>query len=201
MKVLSFILVAGLLMAASVLNIFDELELPKDEAETKVMESFGRGILVTDYDFVKKARSLPESVRVEGARQLVRFAKEYTQSDNFKKQYKTWRDQELGYKQKKKGFGIPNPMKMIDKAIDKQVNKGEDDKKLPADPNELIKKRLTKFMDISATVDFDAQLNGSQFANPDYERKSDQWKMCYRAGKAVITAAREEVAAWLKELE
>jgi hypothetical protein len=201
MKVLSIILVAGLLMAASVLNIFDELEFSKDQAETKVMESFGRGILSTDYDIVKKARSLPESMQVEGARQLVRFAKEYTQSAGFKKQYARWRDQELGYKQKKKGLGIPNPMKMIDKAIDKQINKGEDDKKLPADPDELIKKRLTKFMEISATVDFDAQLNGSMFANPEYEKKSDQWKMCYRAGKAVITAAREEVAAWLKELE
>jgi hypothetical protein len=201
MKVLSFILVAGLLMAASVVNIFDELEFPKDQAGKMVIQSFGRGILSTDYDLVKKARSLPESVRVEGARQLVRYAKEYTQSAGFKKEYKSWRDQELGYKQKKKGFGIPNPMKMIDKAIDKQLNKGEDDKKLPEDPNELIKKRLTKFMEISATVDFDAKLEGSMFANPDYEKKSDQWKQCYRAGKAVITAAREEVTAWLKELE
>ena len=90
---------------------------------------------------------------------------------------------------------------MLDKAIDKQLNKGDDDKKMPADPNELIKKRLEKFMEISATVDFDATLNDlRQFNNPEYEKKSDQWKMCYRAGKAVITAAREEVAAWLKEL-
>jgi hypothetical protein len=56
-------------------------------------------------------------------------------------------------------------------------------------------------MEISATVDFEAKLEGSMFANPEYEKKSDQWKQCYRAGKAVITAAREEVTAWLKELE
>jgi hypothetical protein len=201
MKVLGFILAAGLLMAASVLNIFDELEFSRDQAGTKVIESFGRGILSTDYDIVKKARSLPEAARVEGARQLVRFAREYTQTTEFKKQYSRWRDEQLGYKQKKKGLGSLNPMKMIDKAIDKQLNKGDDDKKYPANPDELIKKRLQSFMEISATVDFDAELNGSMFANPEYEKKTDQWKMCFRAGKAVIAAAREEVTTWLKELE
>jgi hypothetical protein len=201
MKRLVWILGAVVLMsAATVADIFSDLEFERGSAEKKVIESFGWGYLNTDYDVVKKARSLPEAAQVEGARQLVRFAKEYTQSAEFKKQYTRWRDEQLGYKQKKKGFGIPNPMKMIDKAIDKQMNKGEDDKKMPADPNELIKKRLEKFMEISATVDFEATLNGTQFANPEYEKKSDQWKMCYRAGKAVIAAAREEVATWLKEL-
>lgn len=199
MKLLGFILLAGMLMAASVVNIFDELEFSRDQAEGKIIESFGRGILITDYDIVKKARSLSETARVEGARQLIRHAKEYTQTAAFKKQYSHWRDIQLGYKQKKK-LGIPNPMKMIDKAIDKQMNKGEDDKKYPADPAELIKKRLQSFLDISATVDFDATLNGEQFANPENEKKSDQWKMCYRAGKTVIAAAREEVELWLKEL-
>ncbi len=201
MRVLSLILAAALLMSAAVVDIFDQLEFGKEAAEQKIIESFGWGYLNTDYDVVKKARSLPEGAQVEGARQLVRYAKEYTQSEEFKKKYSRWRDEQLGYKQKKKGLGSLNPMKMIDKAIDKQLNKGDDDKKMPADPNELIKKRLEKFLDISSTVDFEARLNGSQFANPEYEKKSDQWKMCYRAGKAVIAAAREEVAAWLKELQ
>src|SRR5262245_37560646 len=131
MKVLSFILVAGLLMAASVWNIFDELEFSRDQAATKIIESFGRGTLVTDYDVVKKARSLPVTARVEGARQLIAYVREYTQSAEFKKQYARWRDEQLGYKQKKKGLGSLNPMKMIDKAIDKQLNKGDDDKKYP----------------------------------------------------------------------
>lgn len=203
MKSLVWILGAVVLMSASVAtvaDIFSDLEFERGSAQKKIIESFGWGYLNTDYDVVKKARSLPEAMQVEGARQLVRYAKEYTESADFKKQYARWRDEQLGYKQKKKGFGIPNPMKMIDKAIDKQVNKGDDDKKMPADPNELIKKRLEKFMEISATVDFEATLNGYQFANPEYEKKSDQWKMCYRAGKAVISAAREEVAKWLKEL-
>lgn len=92
-------------------------------------------------------------------------------------------------------------MKLIDKAIDKQLNKGDDNKKYPVNADELIKSRLESFMEISATVDFNAELNGSMFANPEYEKKTDQWKMCFRAGKAVIAAAREEVAIWLKELQ
>ena len=201
MKRLAWILGAVVLMSATVADIFSDLEFGREAAEQKIMQSFGWGYLNTDYDVVKKARSLPEAAQVEGARQLVRFAKDYTQTAAFKKQYARWRDEQLGYKQKKKGFGIPNPMKMLDKAIDKQLNKGNDDKKYPANPDELIKKRLQSFMEISATVDFDATLNGSMFANPEYEKKSDQWKMCFRAGKAVIAAAREEVATWLKELE
>jgi|GEM_PF-844589 hypothetical protein len=200
MKVLSFILMAGMLMAAAVVNIFEELDFSREKAAEKIIESFGRGFLVTEYDVVKKAKALPESARVEGARQLVRYAREYTKSDEFKKKYATWRDEQLGYKQKKKGLGGLNPLKAIDKAIDKQLNKGDDEKKFPANPDDLVKKRLEKFMEISATVDFDARLNGSQFANPEYEKQSDEWKQCYRAGKAVIEAAREEVAAWLKEL-
>ncbi len=39
------------------------------------------------------------------------------------------------------------------------------------------------------------------FANPDYEAKDGQWKMCFRAGRGVVEAAREEAQAWLKELE
>lgn len=201
MKKLSLILVAGLLMAASVIDIFDQLEFSKDKADEKIMQSFGWGYLNTDHDVVKKAKNLPEAAQVGGARQLVRYAREYTQSAEFKKKYSTWRDEQLGYKQKKKGLGSLNPMRMIDKAIDKQLNKGDDDKKMPTDPNELIKKRLEKFMEISATVDFEATLTGSQFTNPEYEKKSDQWKMCYRAGKAVIAAAREEVALWLKDIQ
>jgi hypothetical protein len=65
----------------------------------------------------------------------------------------------------------------------------------------MVKQRLQEFLDISKTVDFDAELQGSMFKNPAYERKSAQWKMCYRAGKEVVEAAREEADKWLKELQ
>src|SRR5688572_21091491 len=122
MKKLSLVLVAGLLMAASVADIFDQLEFSKEKAEEKIMQSFGWGYLNTDYDVVKKAKSLPEAAQVEGARQLIGYAREYTKSEEFKKKYSGWRNEQLGYKQKKKGLGSLNPMRMIDKAIDKQLN-------------------------------------------------------------------------------
>lgn len=205
MKRLSLLVLAGVLMSASVMmNIFDELEFGKDDAEKQVVSVFGQGYFYPNYDVVKKARSLPEVVRVEGARQLIRFAKEYTQSDAFKSEYSQWRKEKLGYTAgsvTKKKFSLKNPMKMLENAVDKKLNKSDDEKKIPADPNVLVKQRLNEFLELSGSVDFDAKVSSRMFVNPEYEAKSREWKMCFRAGKAVITAAREEVQAWLKELE
>lgn len=201
MRLFGLISLACLLMAATVvLDIFDDLSCSRDLAKEKIVESFGRGSFAAGSELVQKARQLPEAAQAEGARQLVRFAREYTQTSAFKKQYARWRNEQLGYKQKKKP-GILNPMKMLDKAVDKQLNKGDDEKRIPSDPEILIRQRLQEFLDIAATVDFDATLSGRMFSNPAYESKSPQWKMCYRAGKAVITAAEEEVREWLKEIE
>jgi hypothetical protein len=77
-------------------------------------------------------------------------------------------------------------------------------KDYPENPNPLIAKRLREFLDLSAGVDFAAQLksqNGRMvFENPAYESKGAQWKMCFRAGREATTAARAAVQAWLKEL-
>lgn len=199
MKSISVLVLAIAIMAATVTNIFEDLSFSEDDAKENIIASFGGGFISTSYEVLKKAKGLPVEMKVAGTRQLIRFAKEYSQSGEFQKKYTKWRNERLGYKKKK--FGIPNPMKMIDNAIDKQINKADDEKRFPADANVLIKQRLKEFLDVSATVDFDARLNGSMFANPEYEAKSDQWKMCFRAGKAVVEAAREEAKAWLKELE
>jgi hypothetical protein len=75
---------------------------------------------------------------------------------------------------------------------------------MPADPLVLVAQRLHKFLDVSADVDFSAKLVGSgteaTFANADYQQKPGDWKMCYRAGKEAVTAARADAANWLKEL-
>ncbi|PWU00728.1 MAG: hypothetical protein C5B52_08405 [Bacteroidetes bacterium] len=193
---------AGFLMAATaVMNIFDELETTQDKAKETLVSAFGSGNFSASYDLVKKARSLPVELRVEGARQLIRFAKDYTRTEEFKDQYKRWRQEMLGGGRRPKKFGIPNPMKVLDNAIDKQLNKSDTEKKVPADPNEMLKMRLQEFLDVSATVDFGAQVSGGRFVKSEYESKSPQWKMCYRAGKDVIQVAREEAQVWLKELE
>lgn len=191
--------IAIVLMAArAVDSIFESLQLSQEKARTMIMESFGRRIVAPGYDYVKKARALPVEIRVQGVHQLIKYAKEYSATEEFKKEYTRWRNEQLGYRRKK---GLTNPFKMLDNAVDKQLNKLDDEKRMPSDPNELIKTRLEEFLDISATVDFDAQLNGRAFADPAYESKSPQWKLCYRAGKEVVEAAREDAQAWLKELE
>ena len=74
----------------------------------------------------------------------------------------------------------------------------------PADYKEMIKARLQKYLSIANTVDFNAGLtdkNGKKyFINQDYERKSTDWKMIYRAGKDVYEITKGFAEKWLKEL-
>jgi hypothetical protein len=79
------------------------------------------------------------------------------------------------------------------------------EKEHPADSKEIVKQRLQKFLDLTADVDYNAELkekyNKKVFANPDYERKPQEWKMAFRAGKEVTETARVFVQQWLSELK
>lgn len=79
----------------------------------------------------------------------------------------------------------------------------EDD--FPADPRQLIKRRLQQFLDLTSDIDFDAKLvsryGKMRFENPILENKDSNWKMCFRAGKETITAARDYARQWLIELK
>jgi hypothetical protein len=74
----------------------------------------------------------------------------------------------------------------------------------PENPNGAIARRLREFLDLSATVDFNAKLipqnNVMLFENSAYQNKPEQWKLCFRAGKEATAAARAAAQAWLKEL-
>lgn len=74
----------------------------------------------------------------------------------------------------------------------------------PADYKALIKARLEKYLSIASTVDFGAELterNGKKyFVKQEYERKSSDWKMIFRAGKDVYEVTKSFAQAWLKEL-
>lgn len=78
------------------------------------------------------------------------------------------------------------------------------EKEFPADHREKIKTRLQKFLDLSATVDFDAELkvvgNKKKFVNPAYEGKPYDWKQIFRAGRAVIEPARAFANDWMQDL-
>jgi hypothetical protein len=77
----------------------------------------------------------------------------------------------------------------------------------PADPRALMAKRLRAFLDTSAQVDYNAQVvkKGTRgllvFADPKVEGRSQEWKLCYRAGKPAVDAARAFATTWLAELE
>ncbi len=78
------------------------------------------------------------------------------------------------------------------------------ERRFPSNPNTVIARRLQEFLDVSKTVDFDAKLVPSgrlmRFANPEYEQQKPLWKICYRAGRDAVSAARESAQAWLRTL-
>jgi hypothetical protein len=82
---------------------------------------------------------------------------------------------------------------------------GEWQRLYPADPRELIQRRIREFLAVSAGVDFAAGLmpRGDKmvFVREDYELKPPEWKLCFRAGKEATAAARAFAATWLAELE
>jgi hypothetical protein len=74
----------------------------------------------------------------------------------------------------------------------------------PADVKAAIAVRLHQFLDACGDVDFAAQLKtaGSRkvFLDQRYEQKPSEWKICYRAGREPVEAARALAQEWLKEL-
>lgn len=77
--------------------------------------------------------------------------------------------------------------------------------KYPTNHLLYIKVRLQEFLQATKDVDFSAQLiekNGIKyFVNPDYERKGNQWKMAFRAGKDAVETARALAQQWINEIK
>lgn len=79
------------------------------------------------------------------------------------------------------------------------------EREYPADPKAMVRSRLEQFLRESEGVDYAARLKTAAdgklvFENPAYERKPANWKLCYRAGKETVEAAREFARNWLDEL-
>ena len=74
----------------------------------------------------------------------------------------------------------------------------------PEDIRVLIKNRLEKYLNLAATVDFEAELvlkNGKKkFVNPAYESKHSDWKTIFRAGKEVYQIVKPLAEDWLSKL-
>lgn len=74
----------------------------------------------------------------------------------------------------------------------------------PADPKLMIRRRLQQMLDITADVDYSAELKDGrkyrEFVNPVYEAKPKEWKLAFRAGKPATDAVRTIAQQWLQEL-
>lgn len=68
----------------------------------------------------------------------------------------------------------------------------------------MVKLRLKSFLALTADIDFNATLvkkgNKMIFEDPALEKRSADWKQCFRAGPDAVKAARAYAEQWLKEL-
>ena len=84
----------------------------------------------------------------------------------------------------------------------KDLEKLETD--LPVNPKVLLKRRLQQVLDITADVDYDAELKEvgkfKVFVNPVYEKKSKDWKLAYRAGRQTTELIRAWAKKWVGQL-
>ena len=76
----------------------------------------------------------------------------------------------------------------------------------PADVNTLIARRLRQFLVACDDVNYAAALETGKdkiqrFVNPAYERRSAEWKMCFRAGQPAVDAARAAANEWLQAID
>ena len=72
--------------------------------------------------------------------------------------------------------------------------------------NKMIKGWLNKFLEMSKDIDYNAKTaidtdGRVKFVKQEYERKDNNWKLCYRAGQETVSAARKFAQDWLKELK
>ncbi len=76
----------------------------------------------------------------------------------------------------------------------------------PENPAPVIIRSLQKFLDVSKDIDYRAEVFKDAygkllFSKTVYENKPAEWKLCYRAGKETVEAARAASSQWLDELK
>ena len=106
---------------------------------------------------------------------------------------------------------IQNKVKQMESwngAVLSQYNKDLEklDRDLPPNPQDLIRRRLQEMLEVTADVDYSAELKDGYgnkfkvFVNPLYEKKSKDWKLAYRAGKETTDLVRAAAQKWLSEM-
>ena len=136
--------------------------------------------------------------------------------ETIKEMGKSLKEQELQLAQYKKNKQLPaGTLDAMEKGIadqkkqqaiweDPHPNQTRWEKMYPADPTEIVKKKLQEYLALAATVDFNAQLTEpdkykrKKFVNPVFEKQTLKWKACFRAGKDVNEIVTAFVKDWLK---
>lgn len=120
----------------------------------------------------------------------------------FQKKYSLWKSAQMGGPSTEEAYQAALNTGSTMNAQEQKVRQQRawDENNLKA----VLRKRLDEFIATASTVDFAAatrQDGGTtRFVNPAYERKSAEWKLMYRAGRAPVQTALEFARVWRKEL-
>jgi len=245
-------------------DIWQQLGIKEAEANTDIVVS----VMGEYFQYPgKKSNNLSQQTRLAVLNELIAYAKKYTGSAAFKKEYQDRRNIslpkkpdtskvnvdsikaverkniELDIKGTEANANNANPkvrnavpyrleqlkkdLKSIDDGTNRVVNyrinemqgmnaaisrvyQQEIEKfnqRYPANPQDMIKRRLQDLLNITADVDFNAEVKENPttkikyFVNPDYQRKSKEWKLAFRAGKQLTDVARAAAEKWLSEMK
>jgi hypothetical protein len=243
-------------------EIWKELGLSRQDANHGISTSFMQGHFY--YYSAKNAKNIAVGNRAAVVKELGAYAKEYVNSDAFKKEYMQERESRKP--------AAPKPAKTMDEVRKEQVetmqtaikniepllkmdnpeirkgakegleqfqkqlkdlenpnselvkmladgerltfenntanykeNMAKWERDYPANQLLLVKRRLQQFLDVTANVDYNAELKEQygkkRFVNPSYESKGREWKQAFRAGKDATEAARAFAQEWIKEIK
>ena len=167
----------------------------REQAKPKPVER----TMTVDQELAQRKKERDEQL-AEAKKNVANMPAEYRKAaeDGYKAAAASMKQMDTPEFRKIERQGLEMQREQEDRNYEEQVAKWEE--QYPADPKELIKARLEQFLDATEDVDFDAKLNGRKFADKQYERKPQEWKLAYRAGKEPVEKARAFAEQWLKEL-
>jgi hypothetical protein len=177
-------------------NIFSQLGLETEEAESYIIGNILGGS--TSFPQSKVMASLAMNKRADAVKEIGNYIKGYVQTPAFAKEYSTARAEQ---KPEAPTGLYKNEENMAAYKVDLKRWEAE----YPANFNELLKRKLNEFLQLTADIDYGAKLtqrwSKMVFADPALEAKDPFWKACFRSGKTTVDAARSYAQQWLLELK
>ncbi|HYF32960.1 MAG TPA: hypothetical protein VD993_17670 [Chitinophagaceae bacterium] len=243
-------------------DIWKQLGLTQADANKNIVFSFRNGQFL--YYGAKQAKNIVGGNRVAVVNELAAYAKKYSTSEEFRKEYLAFRamrkpkepmkledtpetiraeekerienaikmtEANANSPNEKIRNAVPHRLEALKKELaalddpnnntikrrmdfvtrtNEQLKKQHEqamqkyETEFPENPQLLIKRRLQQMLDITADVDYNAELKEAWgkkvFVNPAYEKKPAEWKLAYRSGKPATDAMRAFATKWLQEL-